>query len=50
LSSFTRRYIPVFLQPHRASGLPPCPQAYPRKKALSLRREREREAEKFGGK
>lgn len=30
--------MPVFPKPHRASGLPPCPHAYPRKKALSLRR------------
>lgn len=38
LSPFTRQYIPAFFPPQRASGLTPCPQAYPGKKALSLRR------------
>lgn len=39
LHSLTIQYLPLFFQPHRASGLPLCPRAYPRKDALSLRRQ-----------
>lgn len=38
LSSLATKDIPVCSKPHRASGLPPCPHAYPGNDVLSLRR------------
>lgn len=38
VSSLTRKDIPVFSKPRRASVWPPCPHAYPGKDVLSLRR------------